>query len=74
MGRFDPYLIRYIMEFLKQCENCKCCDIVNYRNICCICRMFYCEKCSKNLLQYHVYHDETLHKHCNKCINIYFNY
>ena len=51
MHSFDPYLIRYITEFLKQCGNCKCFDIPNTMgvNTCEMCRTYHCNKCDNQL-------------------------
>ena len=45
----DPYLTNYIIEFLKLCSNCNCYDIFQNSNSCCICKDFYCSKCSIKL-------------------------
>lgn len=75
MKSFDPYLIRYISEYLKQCGNCKCFDIPNTMgvNTCEMCRTYHCNKCDNNL-QNMGYYDETTHRFCSKCIEKYFSY
>ena len=72
MNPIDSYVVRYITEFLKQCDMCKRYDINNYINTCCMCSDFYCEKCCKDL-QYRGYHDETMRKYCKKCEKRYFH-
>ena len=72
MGQFDPNLVRYITEFLKQCNKCKCYNINNRINTCCICSDFYCENCSKEL-QYLGYYDETIQRYCSKCVKQFFH-
>ena len=66
MSLGDPYLFDYIVNFLKRCEDCHIYDIINYSNVCCMCKHFYCTKCSKDM-QYHGYVDETMRKYCKKC-------
>ena len=39
----DPYLLKYIGDFLIQCELCKIMEIDVKK--CCICKVSYCKKC-----------------------------
>jgi|SaaInlStandDraft_2_1057019.scaffolds.fasta_scaffold328749_2 hypothetical protein len=70
----DKYLFNYITSFLKICKKCNNYDYINYINVCCICKDFYCEKCNSTEMKYHGYYDETNHKYCNSCGKKYFSY
>lgn len=67
---FDPYVIRYITEYLKLCKNCNTYDIYNYEKTCCMCKKFFCEKCKSHLYR-NYNHYETTSNYCYEC-NIYY--
>jgi len=69
----DPYLLKFITSFLKLCDKCNRYDYINYVNVCCICKDFYCSTCCKEM-KYNGYYDETHHKYCNLCGKKYFPY
>jgi len=60
-------------NYLKSCNKCGAYDYINYVNVCCMCKDFYCETCSKEM-KYHGYYDETDRKYCNPCGKKYFAY
>ena len=64
---FDPYLVRYISEFLKLCDKCNKYNYHNYfYNTCEKCREVYCDLCRSNLtLNYNNY--ETMSYYCLEC-------
>ena len=64
--RFDPYLIRYITEYLKLCNHCDKYDIYNYQQSCCFCKIFYCSYC-KDKLKRNYNHYETISNYCEIC-------
>ena len=65
---FDPYLIRYISEFLKLCDNCNKYDYYNYfLNTCGICKKTYCSSCCKNNLRLNYNDYETMSYYCIEC-------
>ena len=69
----DKYLLNFISSFLKSCNKCNAYNYINSVNVCCMCKDFYCETCSKEM-KYHGYYDETHHKYCNPCGKKYFAY
>ena len=45
---FDPYVIRFIKEFLKKCSNCDLLDTFVFDTNCCLtCKKYFCSKCCK---------------------------
>jgi len=66
-------LLIYISKFLKTCDKCNHYDYVNYVNVCCMCKIFFCSTCCKDM-KYHGYYDETDHKYCISCSRKYFPY
>jgi len=66
-------LLIYISKFLKTCDKCNHYDYVNYVNVCCMCKKFYCSACCKEMI-YHGYYDETERKYCLSCSKKYFPY
>jgi len=63
---FDPYLIQYILEYLKSCTNCNKYCIINYYNTCLICKNFYCDTCTNHLKRnYNEF--ETFSNYCEEC-------
>ncbi len=69
----DKYLLKFISSFLKSCDKCNRYGYINYANICCMCKNFYCEICSKEM-KYHGYYDESIRKYCILCSKKYFPY
>ena len=69
----DKYLLNYITKFLKMCDKCSEYDYINYVNVCCMCKIFFCSTCCKEM-RYHGYYDETEHKYCRLCSIKYFPY
>lgn len=63
---FDPYLIKYLCEFLVQCNNCKCYQIYYKQNTCFICKKFFCKNCTSQLY-YNYNHCETSDRYCLEC-------
>jgi len=46
----DHYIIKEILAYLVQCNDCKKYEKQHYSmNMCCICKIFYCDKCRYNL-------------------------
>lgn len=69
----DYYLTIHILSFLIQCNDCKNYSTQNYSfNMCCICKIFYCDKCKFNLIR-NYNHYETTSMYCLDCNNYYFN-
>ena len=66
---FDPYLVRYINEFLEKCNNCGKYDIYNEIRICFACRKYFCN-CCKMIRDYTPY--EVCGLYCEECHNKYF--
>lgn len=66
---FDPYLIRYINEFLKKCNNCNKLDLYNEIRICFACTKYFCNSC-KMVRDYTPY--EITGLYCERCHNKYF--
>ena len=64
----DPYLTNYIIEFLKLCSNCNCYDIFQNSNSCCICKDFYCSKCSIKLYSNYSFYESLYCEECNKFV------
>ena len=62
----DPYLIRYILEYMTSCTNCNKYCIINYHNTCLICKKFYCDTCT-NYLKRNYNEFETLSNYCIEC-------
>ena len=63
---FDNYVIKYITDYLNQCNKCNQYDINDYNQICIICKNFYCNKCKKYLIRnYNDY--ETTSNYCQLC-------
>ena len=63
---FDPYLIRYLTEYLKLCSHCNKYDIFSYEQTCCFCKIFYCSEC-KYKLKRNYNHYETTSNYCYIC-------
>ena len=70
----DPYLLRYITDYLKLCSNCNRYDIHNYKYkyTCCMCKSYHCLPCAQKIQIRPYYHDEALHFYCKTCSNKYF--
>jgi len=65
---FDPYLIRYIKEFLKKCSNCDVLDTKVFEMNCCLtCKKYFCSKCSKTCLIRNYNEFETTSNYCLDC-------
>lgn len=67
----DPYLLKYICDFLIKCELCKIMEI-NAKN-CCICKVSYCNKCKIHFQKIVGFYENY---YCNECyqllqINLY---
>ena len=71
ISRFDPYLIRYITEFLKQCVHCKKFDYLSWEQSCEICKKFYCPNCKHKLIR-NGNNYETTSNYCSECNQKYF--
>lgn len=67
----NPYLLTFILSYLKKCVKCDVYDNINYVNVCCMCKDFYCSTCCKEMI-YHGYYDETERKYCPSCSKKYF--
>ena len=65
---FDPYLIRYITEYLKLCNFCNRYDFLNEKSFCCICKKFYCSSCNFHLTTIYGFYES---KYCYDCYNYY---
>jgi hypothetical protein len=58
----DPYLLKYICDFLTQCELCKIMEI-NAKK-CCICKVSYCNKCKIHFKKIVGFYENY---YCNEC-------
>lgn len=67
----DPYLVKYITEYLKLCKNCNTYDIYHYNKTCCMCKKFFCTQCISHLYR-NGNHYETISNYCLECNNYYF--
>lgn len=69
----DYYLIKHILNYLVICNECNKYDNQNYSfNMCCICKVFYCDHCKFNLVR-NYNHYETTSMYCKECNDYYFN-
>jgi hypothetical protein len=69
----DYYLKLEILKYLVKCSGCNKYDKQNYNmNTCCICKIFYCDKCKYNLIR-NYNHYETTSMYCHSCNDYYFN-
>lgn len=69
----DTYIIKEILAYLVQCNDCKKYDKQHYSmNMCCICKIFYCDKCRYNLIR-NYNHYETTSMYCYDCNDYFFN-
>lgn len=58
----DPYLLKYISEFLTQCELCKIMEINTKK--CCICNVYYCKKCENHFQKIVGFYENYYCKEC----------
>jgi len=67
---FDSHISNQILSYLIKCKNCKVNSISNKDNTCCICKDFYCHKCSNLLNSYYGFFKNS---YCKSCSEIIFN-
>ena len=58
----DPYLLKYLCEFLIQCEVCKIMEIDAKK--CCICNVSYCKKCESHFQKIYGFYENNYCKSC----------
>ena len=65
--RFDKYLSRYILEFIRLCSACKKYQIYYNYQSCDKCGQMYCYTCSGKTLNNCCNDYETISVICNEC-------
>ena len=70
---FDEHILRYITSYLRCCTSCNKYDIYCYQQVCCICKLFFCENCKHKLIR-NGNHYETTSNYCKKCNEFCFQY
>ena len=68
--RFDKYLSRYILEFLRLCPACNNYQMCRNWQRCDKCNNNYCSPCSKKKLNNCYNHYETISVICDECLQI----
>ena len=63
----DPYLLKYICEFLNQCELCKIMEIDVEK--CCLCNTYYCKKCESHFQKIYGFYENY---YCKECYQVLF--
>lgn len=67
----DEYLLRYILEYLRECNKCNKLTLNNYSRICILCKDFCCENCEM-IRDYTEY--EVTGLYCYNCHTQNFTY
>ena len=68
----DPYILRYILEYLKICDGCQRYDSFDKKKECNICKEFYCFDCNNYLIP--KLSGFTTSIYCRECYNYFFFY
>lgn len=63
----DPYLLKYICEFLTQCHLCNSMEIDVEK--CCLCNTYYCKKCEFQFQKIHGFYENY---YCKECYQVLF--
>ena len=72
---FDPYVIRFIKEFLKECSNCELLDTFVFDTNCCLtCKKYFFFFFFKTGLVRNYNHFETTSNYCLDCNKKFFSY
>ncbi len=72
--KFDKYVSKFILDYLKLCNDCNTYNTIDINNTCCSCKIYYCNKCYRKHLSYCGDQYETISIYCHNCMNKFFNY